>query len=71
MHLVLTVQEFPQRRITASDALDDEYEYDNEIEPPYPSSHFDRYLVEQRRRQMARERREEMAEWSSGISSDI
>jgi hypothetical protein len=57
---------------TVSDPLrHDEYEADNKIELPYPSSHFDRYLAEQRRRQMARERREEMAKWYSGISSDI
>ena len=56
---------------TASNALDDEYEDDNGIDSPYPSSRLDRYLAEQDRRKMARERREAMAQWSSEILDDI
>jgi hypothetical protein len=52
---------------TADDISDDEYEDNDETDPPYPSYRFDRYLAEQGRRQMALERHEEMIQWSSGI----
>jgi len=56
---------------TAADISDDEYEDNDEIDPPYPSYRFDRYLAEQGRRQMVLERHEEVVQWSSGIPSGI
>lgn len=52
---------------TADDISDDEYEDNDEIDPPYPSYRFDRYLAEQGRRQMVLERNEEIVKWSSGL----
>ena len=60
---------------TAADISSDEYEFedndDSEIDPPYPSFRFDRYLAEQGRRQMVLERHEELVKWSSGLPSRI
>lgn len=52
---------------TADDISDDEYEDNDEIDPPYPPYRFDRYLAEQGRRQMVLERNEEIVKWSSGL----
>ncbi|KIM41748.1 hypothetical protein M413DRAFT_27333 [Hebeloma cylindrosporum] len=52
---------------TADEISEDEYEDNDETEPPYPSYRFDRYLAEQGRRQMALQRHEEVVRWSSGI----
>jgi hypothetical protein len=43
----------------------------DDIEPPYPSYHFDRYLEEQGRRQMALDHYKEVLQWTSGIPSSI
>jgi len=56
---------------TASDDSDEEYMDNDDIEPPYPSYHFDRYLEEQGRRQMALDRYKEVLQWTSGIPSSI
>ena len=60
---------------TVAEISGDEYEFedndDSEIDPPYPSFRFDRYLAEQGRRQMVLERREEVVKWSSGVPSGI
>lgn len=55
----------------AFDVSDEEYKDDEETELLYPSYRFDRYLAEQGKRQTMRKHLEEMAEWPSGISSDI
>jgi len=54
---------------TENDELSDEFEFDgnDEIEPPYPTYHFDRFMAEQGRRQMIEERNQEVALWSAGI----
>jgi len=54
---------------TASDESDDEFEFedDDEIEPPYPTYRFDRFLAKQGKIQMMHERNKEVALWSAGI----
>jgi len=58
---------------TASDESDDEFESDSndEIEPPYPTYNFDRFMVEQGRKQMIEERNQEVAQWSMGIVPSV
>ena len=56
---------------TADEISEEEYEDDEDTDPPYPSYRFDRYLAEQGRRQMALERHEEMVQWASRVPSDM
>jgi hypothetical protein len=54
---------------TTSDESDDEFEFEDndEIEPPYPTYRFDRFMAEQGKKQMIHERNQEVALWSAGI----
>jgi hypothetical protein len=54
---------------TASEDSEEEYLDDDKIEPPYPSYRFDRYLEEQAKIRMTRERNREVLQWSSEIPS--
>jgi len=56
---------------TASDESDDEFEFEDndEIEPPYPTYYFDRFMAEQGRKQMIDERNQEVALWSAGVET--
>ena len=55
---------------TASDVEDDESvgSFDD-MNPPYPSYHFDRFLQRQSDHIQALERRKEVLQWTSGIPS--
>lgn len=52
----------------SGDELDYEC-FDNhpEVEPPYPSFHFDQYVAARWERRRALERNQEVARWASGI----
>ena len=52
---------------TASDESDDEFEDNDEIEPPCPTYRFDQFIAEQGRKQMMHERNQEVALWSTGV----
>ena len=53
----------------ASDDSDDSFDFEDndEIEPPYPTYRFDRFMAEQGRKQMINERNQEVALWSAGV----
>ena len=58
---------------TGSDSPDDESigDHDNDVDPPYPSYHFDRYLERQSESQRAIEHRKDVLRWASDIPSGI
>ncbi|KAF9510047.1 hypothetical protein BS47DRAFT_1348462 [Hydnum rufescens UP504] len=51
------------------ESMDDEYMDNNGIEPPHPTYNFDKYRRQLGERQMALERDEAVARWSSGVQS--
>lgn len=55
---------------TASDWSDDEFEDNNESEPPYPGHHFDKYMAKQGKKQRIHKHNQEMA-WSAGIAPGV
>ncbi|KAJ3502954.1 hypothetical protein NLJ89_g8654 [Agrocybe chaxingu] len=56
-------------RMDDDDESDDEFEFEdnNEIEPPYPTYRFDRFLMEQGRKLRMHERDQEIARWSASV----
>jgi hypothetical protein len=56
---------------TADDESDEIYTDNDDLEPPYPSYPFDRFLAERGRQQMALERADEVMRWSSEVVSGI
>jgi hypothetical protein len=51
-----------------SEIIDDD---DDNVNPPYPSYHFDRYSRQQWESHWALERRNEVLQWASGVSYDV
>jgi hypothetical protein len=63
---------YPFRTDSDSDDSDDQYTDIDEIDPdnpPWPSYNFDKFLREQGKKRMARERHEAVVKWSSGVAS--
>ncbi len=56
---------------TASDSLDSEGSGDFDVNPPYPSYHFDQYWARQSESHRALERHNEVQQWASGVPSSV
>jgi hypothetical protein len=59
----------PFKTDSDSDSSDGQYTDIDESDPPWPSYHLDKFLMEQGEKQMARELREVVAKWSSEVAS--
>ena len=56
---------------TADDESDDEFEDDVNVEPPYPSYRFDRFMEQQLEKHREQERFKEVAQWASEVASEV
>jgi hypothetical protein len=56
---------------TADDELDDEFEDNDDDDPPYPSYRIDRFMAQHWETHRKQEHFKEVAQWASDITSEV